>query len=165
MKIDNNKISIVIILLLLALIIYYLSKNMRDSRVLKTTKCCTLGNEFYSAGCENDVNCTCDNSLCQTEWVGNQDDVISDPVFEDDTPVMTSGCCEGVAYNYDPACLTDPNCNCDMSLCTSAPPVWSTCYGACNSGYTSLYTIDTCGSGQATNYPFTQAPYCQDQQA
>lgn len=139
MKIDNNKISIVIILLLLALIIYYISKNF------KTTRTPVATDPF--------VETNADNEDVEIEIEEDDDDLV----------VSTSGCCEGVAYNYDPSCLTDPNCNCDMSLCTSPPPVWSTCYGACNSGYTSLYTIETCGYGQATNYPFTQAPYCQNQ--
>ena len=143
MKIDNNKISIFIILLLLALIIYYISKNW------KTTRIPVASDPFVETSADND------------DLVLTDDDLV---LNDDDFSVTTSGCCEGVAYNYDPACLTDPNCNCDMSLCTSPPPVWSTCYGACNSGYTSLYTIDTCGSGQATNYPFTQAPYCQNNQ-
>lgn len=140
MKIENNKISIVIILLLLALIIYYLSKNW------KTTKTPVAPDPFVEMDADDILDL--------------DDLVLSDDGFS----ATTSGCCEGVAYNYDPACLTDPNCNCDMSLCTSAPPVWSTCYGECNSGYTSLYTIDTCGSGLATNYPYPTAPYCQNQQ-
>ena len=136
---NKDKTLMVILLLLLAMAIYYLSKNSQQGREIPPLP-------------PSDPFVEMDADILD----------IDDLVLSDDEFVATtSGCCEGVSYNYDPSCLTDPNCNCDMSLCTSM----NTCYGACNSGFGSVYTSDTCGQGFAVNYPYPQAPYCQSNQA
>lgn len=138
---NKNKTLIVILLLLLAMAIYYLLKNSQQGRVIPS-----------------DPFVETDADLINADDILDIDDLV---LSDDGIVATTSGCCEGVAYNYDPSCLTDPNCNCDMSLCGSM----NTCYGACNSGFGSVYTSDTCGQGFAVNYPYPQAPYCQNNQA
>ena len=87
---NKDKTLMIILLLLLAMAIYYLSKNSQQGREIPPLP-------------------------PSDPFVENDADIldIDDLVLSDDGFVATtSGCCEGVSYNYDPSCLTDPNYSC-----------------------------------------------------